>query len=862
MNSDKILVCLYSDSNFLALSVLENLLSKNCYVLVVTDEENKWENATIHISSKSRFSIIKPSDVSQVLYFNYIIFFGGFFKKEKAYKSYDTFVKSNNLIAPKTLLLFPFESFSPKEDSLINLSGKLGAVYLGDLLGPRINLESNLLLPSLINRILQKRELKISTGELLYPIFVSDAAKTITKWLFSFGPYGKSIFLVGSQISTSDFLSANQKIVGEIKMIEEKDGERRFVPRNYELKSVSINLNSALYETYKWISSFGRESLPAIRKTKKKKYPKYFKPIVALVLGFLLLPFILIVASFGLFFLSYKDVLAGTGDRAFGKVLVGKTLFTVSEGESRVLKHVPGLGLIYRESEFVSRVGRKASDLIATSVPAIKASSELFNDVLGDKVYDPNPLSQELGGSFDSGYQYVSEIQAEAQTAKNAGVLSARLLLQKIDLDTVALFFQQGKVMADNLPGFLGAGGRKTYLVLFQNNMELRPTGGFIGSFGLLSFDGGRMSDLTVSDVYSADGQLRGHVEPPAPIKNYLNEANWWLRDSNWDPDFPTSAQRAEWFLDKEIDQKVDGVFAIDLNPVRDAVALTGPIFLPDYNLNITSDNLYEKTQAEAQEEFFPGSHQKASFLTALSRNLVGEVEKLGRGKKVDLLYSVFRNFEERHFQAFLHNDQLQGFLSSLGWSGSVQSPSCGDGCYADLVGITEANVGVNKVNYFIQRSVNLEINLGTEGVEHKLSLSLKNTANPALGLAGKYKVYVRIFVPKDAEAITVDRTGGDYKEALNPEISDSHGRKEVGVLTEILGGSSQKIDFHWRVTGALAKNQTYGLYIRKQAGVTDDPWDIAISTANPSLTNQKPYSYNTVLSQDFITKVNWAGRE
>jgi hypothetical protein len=88
----------------------------------------------------------------------------------------------------------------------------------------------------------------------------------------------------------------------------------------------------------------------------------------------------------------------------------------------------------------------------------------------------------------------------------------------------------EGRVLAGNLPSILGKDGIKTYLILFQNNMELRPTGGFIGSYGLATFDSGRLTDLTINDVYSADGQLNGHVEPPAPIKDYLGEANWWLQ--------------------------------------------------------------------------------------------------------------------------------------------------------------------------------------------------------------------------------------------------------------------------------------------------------------------------------------------
>ena len=68
--------------------------------------------------------------------------------------------------------------------------------------------------------------------------------------------------------------------------------------------------------------------------------------------------------------------------------------------------------------------------------------------------------------------------------------------------------------------------------------MELRPTGGFIGSYAIMTFDKGRLAEIVVNDVYTADGQLKGHVDPPEPIRKYLGEGGWFLRDSNWDPDF------------------------------------------------------------------------------------------------------------------------------------------------------------------------------------------------------------------------------------------------------------------------------------------------------------------------------------
>jgi hypothetical protein len=388
--------------------------------------------------------------------------------------------------------------------------------------------------------------------------------------------------------------------------------------------------------------------------------------------------------------------------------------------------------------------------------------------------------------------------------------------------------------------------------------MEIRPTGGFIGSFGLLTLDGGRMTELTVNDVYSADGQLKGHVEPPEPIKDYLGEANWWLRDSNWDPDFPTSAKRAEWFLDKEIDQKVDGVFAIDLNLVKDILKLTGPVFLADYNLDITSENIYEKTQVEVEEEFFPGSHQKASFLTALSKNLINIVENLEESKKLLLLASIFKNFEERHIQAYLHEEDLQSSISEIGWGGGVSSPTCGAGCYADLVGITEANVGVNKANYFINRKIDLNIKVSPQSIERQLVLEIKNSANTDLGPRGRYKVYVRVFIPDDSVLTGVRGLSGEYSEDLKAEISQVHGRFEAGVLVEVLGESSKKIVFDWRTKPETDLNTNkYGVYIRKQGGVGDDPWTINISPPSPGLTKTGLYTYNTVLSKDFFARVN-----
>ncbi len=877
MNPDtKLLIYLYSDANFLAVNILENLLSKNCLVNIITTDTKTWAARTANIINKSHFTIFDASKADILQKSNYVIYCGGFLIKENVYERLDNFISKVDLTNTKTLVLLPFEIFDQTESSKIPLSGNLSIIYLGDLLGPRMDLESDLLLPSAITEILNTRTLTLGVGEIFYPLFVSDVVKTLTKWLFSFGPYGKETFLLGSQISGSSFWQENQKIVNGISINYDSDLKIRIVPRGYEIKTIPSNVRFSLIETYKWLSNINVPKPKPFKKVKVPKpkkarvYPKFLQPLIITLSIIALVPLLTLAISCGAFFLSYKTFLAGQDNRAENLILFGKTFSVLTQEESRLLSYIPIFGRIYKEIGFAGVVGERLSDISVSALPMVRTSSDLFNKVLGNEVYDPTTLSQSLKSNLGSVYQNLSLLQIDTQTDSNKGVLLAIFLQSKFDFDRFRNILVHAENLSDRLPVMLGKGSSKTYLLLFQNNMELRPTGGFIGSYGLITFDGGRMNDLTVSDVYSADGQLNGHVEPPTPIKDYLGEANWWFRDSNWDPDFPTSAKRAEWFLDKEVGRKVDGVIAVDLSPVKDILTNTGSIFLPDFNLNITDKNLYEKTQSEVQDNFFPGTHKKASFLTALSRNLISEVGKLDSTKKARVLKSFFNNLEERHVQIYLHDTALQDDLTSLSWDGSVVAPSCGSNCYSDFVGTVEANMGVNKANYFVSRETSLDVNISPSEIDRKLILSFKNTANPALGLAGKYKVYLRLMIPSDAELIDLNNIVGENRSRLNPEIVELKGRKEVGVLVEVLGGQTESVEFVWRTMLPNSSNlNSYGLYIRKQAGIGDNPTSISINsngtvlTTNPkfSLTQGGVYTYNTGLERDFFSHISWTKR-
>src|SRR4030042_5849513 len=89
----------------------------------------------------------------------------------------------------------------------------------------------------------------------------------------------------------------------------------------------------------------------------------------------------------------------------------------------------------------------------------------------------------------------------------------------------------------------------RTFLILLQNNQELRPTGGFMGSYAILKTQDFKLKDLKVEDIYETDGKVSAHINPPAPIQEAFHLGTWRLRDANWDPNFKSTAETLDWIF-------------------------------------------------------------------------------------------------------------------------------------------------------------------------------------------------------------------------------------------------------------------------------------------------------------------------
>jgi hypothetical protein len=389
-----------------------------------------------------------------------------------------------------------------------------------------------------------------------------------------------------------------------------------------------------------------------------------------------------------------------------------------------------------------------------------------------------------------------------------------------------------GSKVVEVLPEIIGTDGkRREYMVLLQNESELRPNGGFVGSYGILSFEGGKLMSFDIKDVYEADGQLKGHVEPPEPIKNYLGEAKWYMRDANWQADFGISSKDIQWFLEKETGRKVDGVIGVNLAVAKGILDVLGDVYVPDFKEKINSGNLYEQAEFYSETNSFPGSVQKASFLGGLGKQLFEQIKGIQGNDRLKLVQTLMDLADKNELQLSINDKTVAKTMANLGWNGGMYEGKCVDSnCFADYLYILEANLGVNKANYFLYRNIDQVVEIGTNTISRVLKISYENTAKNSSWPGGDYKNYVRVYIPATsnlAEVSVTDKSSDGVKTIYsgdNLKITTIRGKKEIGFLMIVPVKSKKVIEVRYTDQIDLTNRDKFSYlhYVQKQSGYGD----------------------------------------
>ncbi len=301
------------------------------------------------------------------------------------------------------------------------------------------------------------------------------------------------------------------------------------------------------------------------------------------------------------------------------------------------------------------------------------------------------------------------------------------------------------------------------YIVLLQNNTELRPTGGFMGSYARLNFSQGVMTDYAVADIYQPDGQLPGHVEPPYPVQESFKQGWWKLRDSNWDPDFATAAATIKWFMEQGGEGNIKGIAAVNLELLKKWLSILGGVKVITYGETVTDKNLYSLAQSYAETRTDGDKTEKRNFLGAVGAAVMEKTRGAGVIKLARLAGMLVNELNNRQMMLWSSDGKAQADIERMRWDGELASGWDKSGDYLYVV---DTNLGANKADCCIDRGVTQDVEASVSGAtDQVITVTRKNNNLPAqvkppVSWGSDYNDYVRVVAAKtgvDISNVTVN---------------------------------------------------------------------------------------------------------
>ena len=367
------------------------------------------------------------------------------------------------------------------------------------------------------------------------------------------------------------------------------------------------------------------------------------------------------------------------------------------------------------------------------------------------------------------------------------------------------------------------------FLILLQNNAELRPTGGFIGSFAVLETQNYKPQKINFnSNIYKIDDEFTklNTILPPKPLEK-ITKGKWAMRDANFAVDFAESAKQVQWFYNQETGDSVDGVVALNASLIKDLLKLTGPIELPQYETTISTDNFFDTLAFKIEKEYFFNQEnwQEDEPKSILKDMMPILMEKALKISKLKLIVFFTKQFNEKQILLMSNIDDQELKIARAGWGGLVLD-STGDYLYINNANITDTSQNKNmgaKTSLKINQSVELEITKNEAVRENNLKITRTHTGTYNWPDGVNYN-YMRVIVPKNS---TLKQIFIDKKDMTSQvEIGEEAGKTYFALWAETAPQQTTIVN----LTYSLPQNIKNNLVIQKQPGTIGDNFKIKIN--------------------------------
>lgn len=399
-----------------------------------------------------------------------------------------------------------------------------------------------------------------------------------------------------------------------------------------------------------------------------------------------------------------------------------------------------------------------------------------------------------------------------------------------------------------------------TYLILFQNNYELRPAGGYLGSFGVLTIKDSKYDSLKIIDSVSFDSSSSFSVTPPEPIKKYLNVSKWQLRDSNWSPDFPTSSEAIQNFYKSEGgNNQFDGIIAINTRVLETFLRFTGPIYVKNIHKTFDYQNIVLGLESEVEKDYIARDiprFLRKEILAPIANEIINKTVSLSLQDDQKFRSEIRRHLDEKDIMLYIKDPAIYQIIKSYFWDGSFDI-----GQNDDFIGIIDANMDSLKTDLFMTRSIKYALDLTGERPLGNLQISYKSLAIKNTWLAKDYKSYTRVYLPKTSEVLS----NNNLIDSLEYE---EFNKKVVAGLLEVLSGSTTTINIKYYLPDSIINKNTYKLKVFKQSGITSLGFNLLVNS-NFNVLSFSPIEegyisapggilFNTNIVKDTIFKINF----
>ncbi|MEK7565591.1 MAG: DUF4012 domain-containing protein [Patescibacteria group bacterium] len=535
-----------------------------------------------------------------------------------------------------------------------------------------------------------------------------------------------------------------------------------------------------------------------------------------------------------------------------GKIAWAQVIPVFGPYLSDAIHGVNAAGYGLEAAEIISNAVEPYSDLLG-----LKGKGTFTGGTIEDRIAKTvetldkvTPQLDQVSAKINLAKKEFSQINPRRYPETFRGVkIREQLTTASLLIDQVSNFLTEAKPLAAKLPYLLGANGERKYLVLFQNDAEIRPTGGFLTAYAVFRIEKGRINIDTSDDIYKLDATVTKRVAPPEPIKLYLREYDWKLRNTNFSPDFEVSMKNFLSIYNSSPERKkIDGIFALDTYVLVKIMDILGPITA--YGINFTTEKVPQcdcpmviwELEKYADEPKAYERESRKDIIGVLLQAMLQKAMKVPKNLWGPLFQTGLSQIEEKHVLVYLLDPEAQKGLQSLGASGQIKTY---DG---DYLHINDANLGGAKSNLYITQSVKQEISIKPDGTETNLTIEYRHPRRAdncslerkeGLCLSGIYRDYVRVYLPLGSQII--EARGFESKNNVFEDL----GKTVVDGFFTVVPEGLARLQIKYKTPVKFAG--VYREFIQKQPGTNANKYTIIV--------NGKSQTFNLLKDQEI--KIN-----